>query len=81
MAQTDYCIEQLEKCLADFDAKGIDPVFIIAALTDIIIRVAKTDENGPALPLQTVIAVLKANEEAIRAGRPMSTAQAIFGSA
>jgi hypothetical protein len=42
---------------------------------------AKTDENGPALPLQTVIAVLKANEEAIRAGRIMSTAQAIFGSA
>ena len=49
MAQTDYCIEQLEKCVADFEAKGIHPIFIIAALSDIMVRVAKTEQDGPPL--------------------------------
>jgi len=57
------------------------PIFIIAALSDIIVRVAKTEEDGPAVALQSAIAVLKANEEAIRAGRPVNMAQSIFGSA
>jgi hypothetical protein len=81
MAQTEYCIEQLEKCVADFEAKGIYPIFIIAALSEIMVRVAKTEEAGPAVALQSAIAVLKANEEAIRAGKVMNMAQAIFGSA
>jgi hypothetical protein len=74
MAQTDYCIEQLEKCVADFEAKGIHPIFIIAALSDIMVRVAKTEQDGPAVALQSAIAVLKANEEAGRLRSPTGQA-------
>ena len=46
-----------------------------------MVRVTKTEQDGPAVALQSAIAVLKANEEALRAGKPVNMAQAIFGSA
>lgn len=55
MTQADCCIEQLEECLAYCEVKGIYPIFIIPALSDIMVRVARTEEAGPVVALQSAI--------------------------
>lgn len=79
MPQIETCINTLKAPADQLLKEGVDPLFIMAALAEIIVDVAKTDRHFAATHLESVAAILKANEEAIRGGTVMNMAKAIFG--
>jgi hypothetical protein len=79
MPQIGNCIDTLKAPANQLLKEGVDPLFIMAALAEIIVDVARTDRNFAATHLESVGAILKANEEAIRAGTVMNMAKAILG--
>jgi len=78
MSQTDKCVHTLEIALKDLRAEGMDTVFIMGALGEICVRAAKSEPEQAADYLDSLIAVLDANAQAIRAGTVINMAQALF---
>jgi hypothetical protein len=79
MPQIETCINTLQAPADQLLKEGVDPPFIMAALAEIIVDLAKTDRHFDTTHLESVAAILKANEEAIRGGTVMNMAKAIFG--
>lgn len=78
MPKIEICINNLKAPANQLLKDGVDPLFIMATLAEIIVDLAKTDRNFAATHLESVGAILKANEETIRAGTVMNMAKAIF---
>ncbi|GJH22782.1 hypothetical protein CBA19CS22_39590 [Caballeronia novacaledonica] len=58
MSQIEECVDAFGKPLEDLIASGKDPVFIISALGEIALRVAKSDPEHGATALRALITVL-----------------------
>ena len=80
MSQIEKCIAAFDKTLTDLQAQDVDATFIIAALGEICAKVAKSDPEHGLTHLESLVAILDANAQAMRAGTVMNMAQAIFGS-
>ncbi len=75
-------MQRLIWALTNLRAERIETTFIIGALTEISVKAAKSDPpEAAAAYLDSMAAVLDANAQAIRTGKVMNMAQAIFGSA
>ena len=45
MGQTEFCIQELDKLMTDLRAQGVDTPFILAALTEIMVKAAKSEPS------------------------------------
>jgi hypothetical protein len=79
MSQTKECIKKLDMVLTDLRAEGMETVFIIAALAEICVKAAKSEPEQAAAHLEALTAILDANAQAIRGGRVVNLAHALFG--
>jgi hypothetical protein len=79
MSQIDDCITAFDKTLSDLLKQGKDPTFIIASLSEIILKAVKADpEHGP-IALDSLVSVLDASAQAMRGKIVKNLAQAMFG--
>jgi hypothetical protein len=79
MGQKEFCIQELDKLMTDLRAQGMDTSFILAALTEIMMKAATSEPEKAAGYLENVMAILDANTQSLRAANVMQQFWNSFG--
>ncbi len=77
---TVHAIKILDGAVDCLIQSGSDPLFIIPALVEVIVKTAARDTEHEQTHLDAIAAIMTARADARRAGGVMNMAQAIFGS-
>ncbi len=78
---TTHAIKTLDDAVDGLMQSGSDPLFIIPALVEVIVKTAARDTEHEQTHLDAIAAIMTANADAKRAGTVMNMARAIFGEA